>query len=277
MIAANRAHFGGVGTRVLSVPGSGTPVVLLHGYADSADTWRGVLTRLEALGHRALAVDLPGFGQADPRRIGPLRPQFDAFADALLAETGPVVLVGNSLGAATALGAAARNPDLVTAVVALDDPLNARHWIAKLARKRSIPAGFWSCVARVPVPARTLRWLTVTAVPRALYGPGITADPQVVAYWSGLVSGASDVAALGRDAFRYAHEALGGHHGIRVGCPTVVVHGARDRIIPVNASQTLHQQIPGSELVVLSRSGHCPQLDDPDAVVRIITEIGVAA
>lgn len=277
MITESRATFGGVGTRVLSVPGSGTPVVLLHGYADSADTWRAVLTRLEALGCQAFAVDLPGFGRADRRRPGPLLPQFDAFADALLAENGPVILVGNSLGAATAVRAAARNPDLVAALVALDDPLNARHWIARLARKRVFPAGFWSFVARVPVPGRTLRWLTVKVVPRALYGPGITADPEVVTYWTGLVSRTSDVAALGRDAFRYGHEALGTHRDIRVGCPTVVVHGACDRIIPVHASRILHQQIPGSELVVLSRSGHCPQLDDPEAVVRLITGIGAAA
>lgn len=277
MITESRATFGGVGTRVLSVPGSGTPVVLLHGYADSAETWRAVLTRLEALGRQAFAVDLPGFGRADRRRPGPLLPQFDAFADALLAETGPVVLVGNSLGAATAVRAATRNPDLVAALIALDDPLNARHWIARMARKRAIPAGFWLFVARIPVPRRALRWLTVNAVARALYGPGIAADPEVVTYWSGLVSRTADVAALGRDAFRYGHEALGTHRDVSVTCPTVVVHGACDRIIPVQASRVLHQQIPGSELVVLSRSGHCPQLDDPESVVRLITGIGAAA
>lgn len=277
MITETQARFGGVGTRVLSVPGNGTPVVLLHGYADSADTWRAVLTRLEAMGRRAFAVDLPGFGRADRRRPGPLLPQFDAFVDAILAETGPVVLVGNSLGAATAVRAAARNPDLVAALIALDDPLNARHWIARMARKRAVPTGFWLFVARIPVPARTLRRLTVIAVPKMLYGPGIAADPDVVTYWTGLMSRASDVAALGRDAFRYAHEALGTHHDIRVSCPTVVVHGARDCIIPVHASQSLHQQIPGSELVVLSRSGHCPQLDDPESVVRLVTEIGAVS
>ncbi|WP_396902087.1 alpha/beta fold hydrolase [Mycolicibacterium sp.] len=277
MIGETRATFGGVGTRVLSVKGNGTPVVLLHGYADSADTWRAVLSRLEAMGRQAVAVDLPGFGRADRRGPGPLLSQFDAFADALLAEIGPVIVVGNSLGAATAVRAATRNPELVAALVAMDDPLNARHWIAKLARKRAVPAGFWSGVARIPVPARTLRWLTVNAVPRVLYGPGASVDPDVVAYWSGLVSRASDVATLGRDAFRYAHEALGTHRDVRIGCPTVVVHGARDRIIPVNASRILHQQISGSEFVVLSRSGHCPQLDDPDAVVRLIIRIGAAA
>ncbi|GAS88004.1 alpha/beta fold hydrolase [Mycolicibacterium brisbanense] len=273
MIAESRATFAGVETRVLSVPGSGTPVVLLHGYADSADTWRPVLTRLECLGHKAVAVDLPGFGRAALRAPGPLLPQFDAFADALLQELGPVVLVGNSLGAATAVRAAAHNSDLVNALVALDDPLNARHWIARLARRRAVPEIVWAWVARMPVPAGALRWVTVRAVPKVLYGPGVTADPEVVAYWSTVVSGSPGIAELGRDAFRYAHEALGTHRDVQVSCPTVVVHGRRDFIIPARASRVLHQQITGSELVILPRSGHCPQLDNPDAVTRIIAEL----
>lgn len=38
MITTARVSYGAVGTRVLSVPGAGLPVVLLHGYADNADT-----------------------------------------------------------------------------------------------------------------------------------------------------------------------------------------------------------------------------------------------
>lgn len=278
MIAETRAMFGGVGTRVLSVPGNGTPVVLLHGYADSADTWRAVLTRLEAVGRRAFAVDLPGFGRADRRGSGPLLPQFDAFADAILAESGPAVLVGNSLGAATAVRAATRNPDRVAALVALDDPLNARHWLARVARSRDVPVRFWNGVGRIPVPRVAVRWVAKQGVVRMLYGTRTTsADPAVMAHWVTAFDSPASVAVLGRYALQYARETAGGHRDVRVGCPTVVVHGARDRIIPVNASQILHQQIPGSELVVLSRSGHCPQLDDPETVVRLITGIGAAA
>jgi len=126
MITESRWDFGGIGTRVLSVDGAGIPIVLLHGYADSADTWRGVLTRLHAAGRRALAVDLPGFGHADKRFVGPLLPQFDAFTEAVLGSTGPAVLMGNSLGAATAVRAATRN-ESVKALVTLDDPLAVHH------------------------------------------------------------------------------------------------------------------------------------------------------
>lgn len=275
MIAETRAVFGAVGTRMLSLAGGGIPIVLLHGYADSADTWRPVLTRLALAGRRAVAVDLPGFGQADHRPPGPLMPQFDAFADAVLAETGPAVLVGNSLGAATAVRAAGRHDQLVKALVVLDDPLNAHHWLARLARRRALPAVFWTRVSRIPLSPTALRWATGRAVPKMLYGPGATVDPEVVAYWTQLVSRTSDLASLGRDAFRYAHEALGAHRGLQVRCPTVIVHGARDRIIPVHASQALHQQIPGSELVILPRSGHCPQLDNPDKVTQLILSVSV--
>jgi len=274
MITQTRARYGGVDTRVLVTSGHGLPVVLLHGYADSALTWRGVLDRLAAAHRPALAVDLPGFGQAGRRAPGPIVGQLDSFIDAVLADTGPAVLVGNSLGAASAVRAAARN-DAVKALVALDDPLSARHWLARRARNRPLPAKFWSGVSRMPVPAPMLRGATRWLAPKMLYGPRAKPDPDVIAYWTGLAARMRDVAALGRDAFAYAYESANGHNGIRVNCPTVIVHGARDRIIPVHSSRTLHRLIPGSELVVLPASGHCPQLDDPAEVARIILGLRV--
>jgi pimeloyl-ACP methyl ester carboxylesterase len=269
MITQTRARFGDVDTRVLSVDGEGVPVVLLHGYADSADTWLGVLTRLGRAGRRAMAVDLPGFGAAQARTDGPMLPQFDDFACALLTEVGPAVLVGNSLGAATSVRAASRHPGLVVALVTLDDPLAAHHLLARLVRRRDVAPAFWSRLGRAPVPSRAVQWATRRATPGVLYGPGARPDPGVLAQWSRTVSSLPAVATLGRYAFQYARETRSGHLGVRVDCPTLVVHGARDRIIPVHSSRTLHKLIPGSDFVVLPKSGHCPQLDNPDEVVRL--------
>lgn len=273
MITTGAGCYDGVRTRVLSVDGDGPPILLLHGYADSADTWRAVLGQLEAAGRSAAAVDLPGFGWAERRRRGPMLPQFDTFVDALLEERGPAVLVGNSLGAATAVRAAARNPAAVQAVLALNDPLNARHLPARLARGRRLPPQVWRTAAMLPIPAGVLRWATGKAVRHMLYGPDALADPAVVARWRRTIGGPSALAALGRYAFQYAHETADGHRDLQITCPAVVAHGARDRIIPVHASRTLHQQIAGSALVVLPRSGHCPQLDNPREVVRLILEL----
>ena len=80
---------------------TGPRLVLLHGYCDSADTWRPALEQLAAAGIPAVAVDLPGFGDAQPLRPGPMLPQLDAFTTAVVKEPavlGSVVLAGNSLG-----------------------------------------------------------------------------------------------------------------------------------------------------------------------------------
>lgn len=278
MIAETRVRYNGFGTRMLAVAGTGTPVVLSpasgrcpqHGFADSADTWRPVLARLAAAGRRALAVDLPGFGQAAPRRPGPMVPQFDAFVDAILTEVGPAVLVGNSLGAATAVRAAARGGGSVSGVVAMDDPMNTQQLVARLVRRYAVPDWVWWGLGRLPVPPTVLRGAARRVVPRMIYGPGIRPDPEVLAYWARTASPFADLVMLGRDGLRYARETGSGHRGLRVDCPTVIVHGALDRVIPADSSRALHAQLPGSELVVLPRSGHCPQLDDPDQVTRII-------
>src|SRR4051794_33383321 len=112
----------GFSTRALELEGSGPTIVLLHGYADSADTWRSVLDRLARRGRRALAVDLPGFGAADPLRPGgAVLAQLDAFARAAVehaaAEGGPVVLAGNSLGGCLALRAAEDDAAPIAGVV----------------------------------------------------------------------------------------------------------------------------------------------------------------
>src|SRR4051812_32167601 len=102
-----RESFGGYATRVLELEGDGPPLVFLHGYADSADTWRLVLAELARRDRRALAVDLPGFGRAGRlERDEPVLPQLDRFAAAVVqaaADGHGAVLVGNSLGGCVAI------------------------------------------------------------------------------------------------------------------------------------------------------------------------------
>jgi pimeloyl-ACP methyl ester carboxylesterase len=75
-------------------------------------------------GRRAIVVDLPGFGTADPLDGGPILPQFDAFAAAVLGYAGgkrcePAIAVGNSLGGCVSLRLAERHGDTLSGVVAV--------------------------------------------------------------------------------------------------------------------------------------------------------------
>lgn len=179
-IRVSHRRYSGMRTRVLTNAPAGIPtrtgsqrarVVLLHGYCDSADTWRDVLTEFADAGRAAVAVDLPGFGEADPLRSGDILPQLDTFVSALLAEqsvAGPVVLVGNSLGGTLSVRAAEGPQSPLAGVVSIAAPGLADSWLIRLVEHNPLPMRLY---ANLPVspPGVLVRAITRQAVPRMLY------------------------------------------------------------------------------------------------------------
>jgi pimeloyl-ACP methyl ester carboxylesterase len=83
-----------------------------------------------------------------------------------------------------------------------------------------------------------------------------------------------------RDARAIALETATGYGSQRITCPLLAIHGSKDRVIPVHASERLHELVPASTLIVLPKSGHCPQLDDPSGLAGQVlqfvnAEVGV--
>jgi pimeloyl-ACP methyl ester carboxylesterase len=270
MITEDRVCFGGVHTRRLSGAGDGPPIALLHGFADGAETWRDVLTELGAAGRAAFAVDMPGFGRAEPREPGPIMPQLDAFVDAMVADTGPVILMGNSLGACVSVRAAARGSCDVRGAIAVDEPILASHWLMRLGRGRADP--FRVLDHRMPIPKDLYHRAIRRTIARFLYADPTLADPDVLARFTVQASDPARLRTLLGDARAVALETAGGYDSEHVRCPLLVIHGRKDRIIPVHASQRLHESVPASTLVVLPDSGHCPQLDDPSTLARHVLQ-----
>ncbi|KST65480.1 alpha/beta fold hydrolase [Mastigocoleus testarum] len=97
--------------------GSGQPVLLLHGFPDSADLWRNQIPALVDAGFRAIAPDLRGFGRSSkPKEISSysfqvLLSDIIGILDALQIER--VHVVGHDWGAALAWFLAAFRPDRV--------------------------------------------------------------------------------------------------------------------------------------------------------------------
>jgi non-heme chloroperoxidase len=54
--------------------------------------------------------------------------------------------------------------------------------------------------------------------------------------------------------------------------PTLLVWGRDEKLVPVAAGEWVRDHVPGSELVVFERSGHCPMLEEPARFNELVTE-----
>ena len=234
-------------TRVLELEGVGPGIVLLHGWGDSADTWRPLLAELAACRRRAIAVDLPGFGRATQLRPGAILPQLDDFASALVQEWGagePVVVAGNTLGGCVALRLA-ENPELALAGVVPVAP-------AGLERP-----GWFDVVERDPIVRRLLD--IPIPVPRALLGSEPRAAQQrvVAAYASGRL-----LPELATAPFDLAASA----------CPVLLVWGARDRMLPHTGARVVLDALPATRVELIEGCGHSPQLEATGQLLELLLE-----
>jgi pimeloyl-ACP methyl ester carboxylesterase len=273
-IVERRTTYAGFGTRELAVEGAGCTVVLVHGFGHSADAWVPVLKLLHESGQAAVAVDLPGFGAADPPRAGELLPQTDAFLAEVIRRYGAhqhAVVVGNSLGAALA-ARAARNTNLpIGAVMPLD--IAGVLWTSLVSRGLGPLEVSARQLSGLRLPPRAHRAMTRRAIGLVLYGHPSAVDSEVVAAVADGIPNLRAASRLVRIGAMFKAELDRSRHHGGIGIPMTVVHGRRDRLVPVSASRVLYEANPGSRLVVLERAGHCPQLDAPRAVVHYAREL----
>jgi pimeloyl-ACP methyl ester carboxylesterase len=278
----HRMEFAGFETRVLELEGRGEPIVLLHGWSDSADTWRCLLARLGREERRAVAVDLPGFGAADPLAAGPMLPQLDAFGAAVLAYAGAGakrggrrravggIVVGNSLGGCVALRLAEREPERVARVVALAPAgLDMARWLALIEHDQLLRV---LVHAPVPFPARIVQG-AVARVYRSLAfaDPGAVEPGVARAFAKHHPDRAALVRMLasGRRMLPELHDPFDFE---RIRCRVQLVWGDGDRLAFHRGAQRLLAAVPGSTLELLERCGHSPHIEQPERVLELLLE-----
>jgi pimeloyl-ACP methyl ester carboxylesterase len=104
---------GGVSTYVVDA-GEGPPVLLVHGYGDTADGWRRVVPGL-LRDHRVIAIDVPPFGRSDEVRRPALMDFYNGWFPELFGKLSleRATVIGHSLGGAISLHLSLERPDLV--------------------------------------------------------------------------------------------------------------------------------------------------------------------
>jgi 2-succinyl-6-hydroxy-2,4-cyclohexadiene-1-carboxylate synthase len=245
--------------------GSGTPLLLVHGFTGSVAAWDGQAATFGGL--RVIAVDLPGHGRthlADPELATVERTAADLAVLLHDLDAAPADVLGYSLGARIALRLAVAHPEAVSRLVlespsaGMADPAEraARRMADELLAQRIEAEGiaafvdewernpvFASHAALPPERARHLRAMRLASDPAGL---------------------AASLRGAGQGRMEPLHGRLA-----EVVAPTLVITGALDAIGRPRAEEVA-AGIATARLAVIDGAGHTPHEEQPEAFARLV-------
>jgi pimeloyl-ACP methyl ester carboxylesterase len=255
--------------------GSGPVLLLLHGVANSSETWEPVAADLSE--HFTLvAPDLLGHGQsATPRGDYSLGAHANGVRDLLTAlGHDHVTVVGHSLGGGIAMQFAYQFPERCDRLVLVSSGGLGRE-VHLLLRAAALPGADWV----LPVLTSSGVQGVGRGVAKALRLGRVAPDGDLAV----LARGFSSLSNTGsRQAFLHTVRSVIEPSGQRVSArdrlhlteilPTLVVWGERDSIIPAKHGREAHEAMPQSRFEVFPGAGHMPHHDDPERFAEVLVE-----
>ncbi|MEA2144441.1 MAG: hypothetical protein QOG59_28 [Solirubrobacteraceae bacterium] len=265
-----------IGRISVAEAGRGDPVILIHGLGATKASFLPTVGAL-ARSHRAIAIDLPGFGDS----VKPIGAAYDAayFAGAVTAlldalEIERADLVGNSMGGRVAIETGLRHPDRVRRMALLAPSLawlRSRPWApllrlvpTELGLIQPAPRAVVERIVRRVIPAGADQW-TAAGVDEFLRA---YLTPRGRAAFYAAARNIYLEAPHGADGF---WTRLGDLQG-----PSLFVWGRRDTLVPIGFARHVREVLPGAEHLELD-CGHVPQLERPReahaAVLRFLSTV----
>ena len=260
------------------------PALLVHGLGGSSLNWTDLAQQLSG----ALdvhAVDLPGFGRSRPNRARDYRVR--AHADAVIgyiqaSGRGPVHLIGNSMGGATALEVAARRPDLVRTLTVISPAVpdtKLRVYAVRHNPRMAVMVvpGLAAPLVRRAAHSAAPEAVVRTTIKLCFGDPGRypatrlaqdveSARERLTRPWAAqaLVRSGRDLARFGLQGARIWRR----YAAIEI--PTLVVWGDRDRLVSPELAPVLAGAMPDARLLMVEGVGHCAMMEVPELTARAV-------
>ncbi len=250
--------------------GEGEPIVFVHGITSS---WQAWLENLPHFGrtHRAIALDLPGFG-ASPMPSWPI--DMHAYARLLLDFCEKIgveraTVVGNSMGGLVAAEAVLSAPERFDRLVLVSAAGFINTWMPH--RRASATSHAWNTFGR-PFGAAARFFVTHPRARYLMFRFAIRYPDRLrkELLWEQMASG------VPCPGFGPALEAVIEYDARdrleEIEIPTMVVWGTDDWVIPSAAALSYNRRIPHSRLEIFEHTGHVPQLERPGRFNRVLDE-----
>jgi pimeloyl-ACP methyl ester carboxylesterase len=238
----------------------GLTMLMIHGFPLSSSMWEMQLDDLSEL-VRIIAPDLRGHGFSEaepPYSIAQYADDCITLLDSL-GVTDKVVVCGLSMGGYVALDIVRRFPDRVAALVLTatraapdddDGKANRDKAIASVAKHGTEP-------------------LVKAMLPKLFSPTTLEMSPELGDILEAMMESVPTEGVVG------ALEAMRDRVDSRpllseIDCPTLIIHGVDDQIVPLAEAEAMAAAIPDTELVVLADAGHLPPIEQPEEFNRAL-------
>jgi 3-oxoadipate enol-lactonase len=245
--------------------GSGTPIVLVHGFPLDARMWQAQIDELSNQ-HRIIAPDLRGFGQSISSEPFTIRSLADDL-HALLSKIGalPCLLAGLSMGGYVALAFAKKYPADLRGLALIDTRAEADTAEGRENRNKMIEQA----------KAAGSKAIADAMFPKLLCASTIQNQPRVAQNLRQIMQSQSPLTlqhALA--AMRDREDQTQNLPSIAV--PVLILVGEQDVITPPAMSQTMEKLLPRATLVMIPDAGHMSPMEQPQRVSDALRQFASA-
>jgi pimeloyl-ACP methyl ester carboxylesterase len=269
-------------------PNDGPRMVLVHGLGGSLTSWAAVAPALALIG-RVIAIDLAGFGRTPglPRPVT-LAANQQLLHHFLMRVAGtPAIIIGHSMGGTIAAMLSAEDPSATAGLIFIDPAVPWQFGYESPSRLGGLAAGL-AQAASTPGQARLVldqaKRLAKAGYERASQLPpgAIERNLQAILGWieDGQKNG-DMMAAFQSLTLTVSRRRQFGLMLRQIAAPVLMLHGDRDRFVPIGAARATARAHPTWHFEVAEGIGHVPQLEAPqwtiDRIVSWLESDGIEA
>ena len=284
-----RVHFRVTGDQ------SNPPMVLIHGFGASSDHWRNNAEIFALEGFRVYGIDLIGFGKSQQNLKGKINhldnqfwaSQLETFLEEIvdIKRNGKAVLIGNSLGALTAITTLSQSPELIKTIIAapLPEPVLINpikfifpNWLTKI--KIFLTKVFFHLFPLNPLINLISRTQLITFALQSAYFRSISYDKKLKRIITVPAKRPNAYKALramcigmnNKPRSAKGPSIIAKIRNLPNRPPILLIWGKQDKLIPIFLAKKLIKLHPWLKLIEINDAGHCLHDEVPNHFNQIV-------